>query len=149
MSALVAIIVTCWVCVCIATPRRPLLGNEVEELVYTRLHGRQQLLMLFAVAVTATGLFALALTLSGRAAAPPAMTSAEQTLSASPPVSRPIQQENSDLARIRGDHCIQPPNRPLTCFELQAGGIWTKRELRDGLWIEVGTAVAPPTGRDP
>ena len=142
MSAMVAIIVTCWVCVCIATPRRPLLNNEIEELVYTRLHGRQQLLMLFAITVTATALFAMALALPGRAASPPALPELS-------PLYRPAGQENAALARIRGDHCIQPPNRPFTCFELQAGGTWTRKELRDGLWVEVGTVSAPPTGRDP
>lgn len=41
MWTLIALPVTCWVCTLLATPRRPHLGNEVEELVYARLLGRQ------------------------------------------------------------------------------------------------------------
>src|SRR5436305_781925 len=54
MLALATIPVTCWLCTLIATPRRPRLGDEVAELVYSRLLGRQQLLRLFAIVVPET-----------------------------------------------------------------------------------------------
>jgi hypothetical protein len=56
MLALAAIAVTCWLCAFIATPRKPRLGNEVEELVYSRLLGGQQRLFLLALLVTMGGL---------------------------------------------------------------------------------------------
>ncbi|MDQ6834358.1 MAG: hypothetical protein M3008_13260 [Chloroflexota bacterium] len=53
MLMMATVAATCWLCALIATPRRPLLNNEVQELVYTRLLGRQHLLMLLALAATA------------------------------------------------------------------------------------------------
>jgi hypothetical protein len=57
--ALVAL--TCWMCTLLATPRRPLAGNEVAELVYVRLLGRQQRLVLLACAATAALILTLVL----------------------------------------------------------------------------------------
>ena len=48
-----AIPLTCWLCALIAAPRRPRVGNEVAELVYIRLLGRQQRLVLLAAVATA------------------------------------------------------------------------------------------------
>jgi hypothetical protein len=62
MVTLGAVVVTCWLCALLATPRRPLRGNEIEELVYRRLLGRQQTVMLLAVLVTGVALLALAVT---------------------------------------------------------------------------------------
>jgi len=41
MLTLIAIPLTCWLCAFVAIPRKPLPGNEVQELVYARLLGRQ------------------------------------------------------------------------------------------------------------
>jgi hypothetical protein len=49
---MVAIATTCWGCALLAIPRKPLPGNEVAELVYSRLLGRQQRLVLAAAAAT-------------------------------------------------------------------------------------------------
>ncbi len=40
MFAYAIIPLTCWACALLAAPRRPAFGNEVEELVYSRLLGR-------------------------------------------------------------------------------------------------------------
>ncbi len=52
MLATVAIPLTCWLCVLIVTPHKPRSGNEVQELVYTRLLGRQHVLLCVATLVT-------------------------------------------------------------------------------------------------
>lgn len=59
MLTLAAIPLTCWLCALIALPRKPLPDNEVQELVYARLLGRQRTLMLFALLVTLGGLLVL------------------------------------------------------------------------------------------
>jgi hypothetical protein len=64
MFTVVAIPLTCWLCALVASPRRPRFGNEVEELVYSRLLGRQQLVTLLAIAATAIAAFVLVITLA-------------------------------------------------------------------------------------
>jgi len=58
-----AIAATCWVCAIISIPRKPRVGNEVAELVYSRLLGRQDRLVLLAGTATAALLLALTLSL--------------------------------------------------------------------------------------
>jgi hypothetical protein len=53
MWNLIAIPFTCWLCALVAHPRKPRLGNEVQELVYIRLVGRQQRLLLLAAILIA------------------------------------------------------------------------------------------------
>jgi hypothetical protein len=53
MGTLIAVSVTCWLCALVALPRKPRLGNEVEELIYARLLGRQRRVALLAIGVTA------------------------------------------------------------------------------------------------
>jgi hypothetical protein len=53
---LIAIPLTLWFAALVATPRRPPPGNEVAELVYTRLLGRQQRLLLLAILVSGVAL---------------------------------------------------------------------------------------------
>lgn len=53
MEFCVTAAVTLWAAALAAAPRRPRVGNEVQELVYRRLLGRQHLLVLCASAVTA------------------------------------------------------------------------------------------------
>lgn len=66
MEICVAVAVTLWVAALVASPRRPLMGNEVQELVYVRLLGRQQLLVFVATAATAALALALVLSLPAR-----------------------------------------------------------------------------------
>jgi hypothetical protein len=59
MVTLAAVALTCWLCALLAMPRKPLPNDEIQELVYARLLGRQQTLMLLALVATAGALFAL------------------------------------------------------------------------------------------
>jgi hypothetical protein len=49
---LIAVPLTCWLCVLLAIPRHPLPDDEVAQLVYRRLVGRHQLLVVIAVAIS-------------------------------------------------------------------------------------------------
>ena len=71
MLAYAAIPLTCWLCALIAAPRRPHPGNEVAELVYIRLLGRQQWLVLLAAMATAALFIALAIALPQRGSMAP------------------------------------------------------------------------------
>lgn len=59
MAHFVVVPLTCWLCALIATPARPRTGDEVQELVYRHLVGRQQRLALLACACTVLALFLL------------------------------------------------------------------------------------------
>lgn len=59
MLIVATIPLTCWLCAFIAIPRRPRIGNEVEELVYARLLGGHQRLVLLALIVSAIAFFTL------------------------------------------------------------------------------------------
>jgi hypothetical protein len=65
LSVCSAISVTCWLCVLVAVPHRPLPGNEVQELVYARLLGRQQRLILLAFIASVAACFAVLARLPG------------------------------------------------------------------------------------
>jgi hypothetical protein len=69
MIALALACLTCWVMVLAARPRRPLPGHEVQELVYSRLLGRQQTLVLVATVVSGIALVGFVVTASQRATA--------------------------------------------------------------------------------
>jgi len=71
MYLIAAIPLTCWLCALIAIPRAPRVGNEVEELVYARLLGRQQWLVLLASGLTGAALLTIILALPGHAASDP------------------------------------------------------------------------------
>jgi hypothetical protein len=66
--AYAAIPLACWFAAFIATPRKPCLGNEIEELVYSRLLGRQELLRLLASIVTGLAFLAFVLGLANQGA---------------------------------------------------------------------------------
>src|SRR5690242_3048607 len=66
MGMCVAMVATCWLCLAIVTPRKPRWGNEVEELVYTRLLGRQHLLFGVIAALTVALALVLVVTLPQR-----------------------------------------------------------------------------------
>jgi hypothetical protein len=53
---LIAIPLTFWLAALVATPRRPMQDNEVAELVYVRLLGRQQRLILLALLASGVAL---------------------------------------------------------------------------------------------
>lgn len=67
MGTLIAVSFTCWLCMIVAAPRKPQLGNEVEELVYAQLIGRQHRLALLAICITAALFFAAVIALPQRA----------------------------------------------------------------------------------
>ena len=119
MWSLIAIALTCWVCTIVAAPRRPLSGNEVEELVYARLLGRQHRLLLLALLVTVVAILAYVVTL-------PQQINADQQ---APPARRA---------------CTQPSVGFPTCYEQQANGTWARQEMQsDGTWLTVATVTAP------
>lgn len=116
MFAYAAIPATCWLAVFIATPRKPRLGNEIEELVYARLLGRQHLLRLFALIVTGAMFLALVVTLPSRV---------DPTLRSH---------------RV----CADSPSGKSTCYSPQSDGTWTQEELEnDGAWRVVAIVSRP------
>jgi hypothetical protein len=121
MSVGIAIVLSCWCCVLIATPRRPRLGNEVEELVYTRLLGRQHLLVGFAALVTAATVFVLVVTLPQRV---------DPTLGE---------------ARRVNQYCAAAAAGAPVCYRLGPDGRWLEAARQaEGQWIITGFVQAPP-----
>lgn len=111
MFAYAAIPLTCWLCALLALPRRPRPGNEIAELVYARLLGRQQRLLLLAVAVTAATFLAVVLSLPQRIdARPDDARSAQWTLTHS-------------AAGFPVRYRLQPDGRCVR-DELQDDGTW-------------------------
>src|SRR5205807_728666 len=119
---LATIPVTCWLCAWLATPRRPLVGNEVQELVYGRLLGRQQRLVLLAIVATALVFLPLILLLPSTI--------------------------NPDLQDVRlaqtACHGIRPAGEPPSCYVLEPGGIWAVEEWWDGGWTPVEVLPTRP-----
>jgi hypothetical protein len=116
---LATIAITCWLCAGIATPHRARLGNEAEELVYVRLLGRQQRLVLLALLTTAATLFAVVATASqGAQAAGGAMAPRDGTCSQVAPVI-------------------------ATCPTAPAGTILVREIQDDGRSAVVATVAAP------
>jgi len=114
------VLLTCWFCALLATPRKPRLGNEVEELVYTRLLGRQHLLVFFAAIITAASVVVLIVTLP--------------------------QQNDPTLGESRrvNQYCAAASANLPFCCKLAANGTWMKAARQsDGQWIVVGTERAP------
>jgi hypothetical protein len=66
MHAMIVVTLTCWLCTLVAIPRKPQVGDEVAELVYCRLLGRQQRLALLAVVATGALLLTVVLSLPQR-----------------------------------------------------------------------------------
>jgi hypothetical protein len=120
MLALALIPLTCWLCVLLALPRRPLLGHAVQELVYSRLLGRQQRLVLLALVATVLALLAFLATLP---------TPVAPGLRAHRPGSLV---------------CTHPAVGTPTCSVLRADGWWNQEVLEDdGAWLATGTVAAP------
>ncbi|MCA1669232.1 MAG: hypothetical protein LC793_17935 [Thermomicrobia bacterium] len=127
MGMYVAMVVTCWLCLAIVTPRKPQWGNEVEELVYTRLLGRQHLLFGITAVMTAALVLALVVTLPKRMtpgmSAPPS-TPTQQIVS--DPGTPPLLSAYCDATAARSPVCYFPqPEHDLEFkAERQANGIW-------------------------
>lgn len=118
MWTIIAIPTTCWLCAVVAKPRRPVPGNEVQELVYGTLLGRHQRLLLVAGTATAAAAFALLVALT--------------------------QQAGGGATGRRGADVVCPdsPASPPTCYRAVAGG-WQEEQLwGDGAYALVGTPLA-------
>lgn len=122
-----AIPLTCWLCTLLATPRKPLYGNEVAELVYTRLLGRQQVLRLLAIVATAAVVLMMILTLPSRA---DSLSGTHQSVHVS---------------------CMRPAGASFpTCYRRQADGMWAQETLQDdGTWTLIATVPAPDSYASP
>jgi hypothetical protein len=116
---------TCWVCVLITTPRKPLPGNEVQEFVYSRLLSRRQWLVLLALLLT--GVFCIAV-----------LASAPQRID-------PNLRDVRSAQRV----CNYPAVGFPSCYRLQADGTWAQEEFQDGQWIVVRTGLPRPSVYDP
>lgn len=122
MLELAAAAATCWLCTLIAIPRRPRWGNEVEELVYARLLGRQQRLVLVAVIATSLVLGALLFSLPQHAGG------------------RSV--PNTERKPV----CTSAPDRPAVCYTPQPDGTWEVERLRgNGTWERIGIERRPPS----
>ena len=51
---IIAVPLTCWLCLLLAIPHRPRHDDEVAQLIYRRLVARHQLLILIASSITLT-----------------------------------------------------------------------------------------------
>jgi hypothetical protein len=122
MPTLALLPLTCWLCALIALPRRPRLGNEVEELVYTRLLGRGQWLVLLASVVTVVTLLGFVLALPRRI---------DPTLDA----------ERHPPQVCKHDSWSWSP----ICFTRQQDGTWVEEAVQgNGTWWRVGVVAEPP-----
>jgi hypothetical protein len=126
LQALFVTMLTCWCCALLATPRRPRLGNEVEELVYSRLLGRHHLLIGFAAIVTALTVLAAVVTLPRRV---------DATLGQS---------------RALNQYCAAVAAGAPSCYRVDSDGRWAEAvRLSDGEWEVVTTVPAPPAQATP
>ncbi len=123
MLILTAIPITCWICAVVAIPRRPHPGNEVQELVYVQLLGRQQRLVLLAGAVTVATLLILAPSLPRR------------------------YDRTSETERHPPQVCSDYlGNGVSTCYTRQTGGMWVvETMLADGERRQVGVVAESQT----
>jgi len=121
MLAYAVVPLTCWVCAWLAKPGEPLPGNEVQELVYSRLLGRQQRLVLLASVLTGAALLAIILALPGHAAADPGRV--------------------AEAGQVCTD---RPANAPI-CYTRQPYSGWRVEQWHaDGTVTEKGIVSRPP-----
>lgn len=119
LPAVGASVVSLWLAAFVAMPRAPLPNNDVQELVYARLLGRQHRAFLLAIIVTALGFFALVLSMPSLPAAHP------------------------NGAPSRRQICFD--DTPPTCYTPQPGGAWLQEELQaGGTWRVVGVSLSAP-----
>ncbi len=137
MFAYAAIPLTCWICALLATPRKPRIGNEVEELVYSRLLGRRELLALLAFFVTAITLLVIVTRLPQRL--DPDLNTVRQAHAAC------VEARQVASSTADGGATVLPH-----CLALQPGGTWVEQmERADGSWLVVATLASPPVYRPP
>ena len=120
MLTVAAIPLTLWLAVLVARPRRPLPGNDVAELVYARLLGRQQRLALLAFGATAALFLALFIALPPRV--------------------------NAELMDLRRAHqaCGGVAHGVATCAVLRPDGTWALNARQgSGAWTELTPILAP------
>jgi hypothetical protein len=123
MLTIALIPLTCWLCAFLAVPRKPRVGNEVEELVYARLLGREQRLLLLACAVTVVTLFVLVLSLP---------RSIDPTLDA---------ERHPPQVVCRHDAW----SAAAICYTRRPEGTWVEKVVAaDGTWRQVGIVASPP-----
>lgn len=121
LPAVGASVASLWLAAFVAMPRRPLPNNEVQELVYTRLLGRQHRALLLAIVVTMLGAFVLVLSLSSTPAAHP------------------------NGAPSRQQVCFDGVALLPTCYTPQPEGAWVEEELQaNGTWRVVGVSFSAP-----
>jgi hypothetical protein len=121
LPAVGASMISIWTAAMLAMPRRPLPNNEVEELVYSRLLGRQHRLILLAVIVTAIGFLVLILSMPSSFAA------------------------RANSVRPRQQVCFNLPAAPPTCYTPQPGGAWLEEQMQpDGTWRAIGVSYSAP-----
>lgn len=122
MSIWIAIAGSCWLCTFLAQPRKPLPGNEVEELVYSRLLGRQQTIRLLAIIMTAMTFFTFVLTLPSQLTLGRGVTQVGQL------------------------YCAHSPDRSSVCYTQRADGSWTPdpAEGAGGLLTDMSTGSLNP-----
>ncbi|MGI8857016.1 MAG: hypothetical protein ACR2JW_14810 [Thermomicrobiales bacterium] len=115
-----AIPLTCWLCALVAIPRKPLPNNEVQELVYSRLLGRQERLALLAFVVTAVAFIVFVAGLSQRAGA-------------------------NEESVAGGQQICSNAHAPLsTCYTRQMDGQWKEEQMQaDGSWRVLGFVSHP------
>jgi hypothetical protein len=114
-----ASVASLWLAAFVAMPGKPLPHNEVQELVYGRLLGRQHRVIALATIVTAIGFFTLVLSMASNSPA------------------------RSDGAPSQRQICFDGVVLPI-CYTPQPGGTWAEEELEDGTWHMVGVSYAAP-----
>lgn len=121
LPAVGASVASLWLAAFIAMPGKPLPHNEVQELVYARLLGRQHRALLLAIIMTAVGFFTLVLSMpSSPAARPNSIPSRQQ---------------------VCFDGSVMPP----TCYTPQPEGAWVAEELQtNGTWRVTGVSFSVP-----
>jgi hypothetical protein len=119
-SPLVAVALTCWLCAVLALPRKPRRNDELQELVYARLLGRQQTLMLVALVATALAFMVFVAGLPQRTGT------------------------DEEGAPVRQRLCSDSPLLPSTCYTRLSDGQWTEEQLQaDGSWRIVDIVSRP------
>jgi hypothetical protein len=110
MHTLIAIAVTCWLSALVAIPRKPRPGNEVAELVYARLLGRQQRLVLLAILASALAFAIFVVHLPGT-----------------------LPDDVAEVQRGQQGICASANAEPHVCWDERPSGIWTvERQQSDG-----------------
>lgn len=121
LPAVGASVASLWLAAFVTMPRKPLPHNEVQELVYARLLGRQHRAILLAIIVTALGFFALVFSI---------------------PVN-PAVQAIDDLStrQVCSNVNVSPP----VCYTRQPGGAWIEETLQaNGTWHTTGVSFSAP-----